>query len=257
VSVHPTPAPTAEAPAPDAPSRGRRVAGRVLLALPTLAIAAFGGQLLVTGWADRSAGGGHQVQDLAWGALEALLLAVPLVLLIATPRRRPAAALQALAACAALLLVMVLTASPDPFTGVLVALVVAGVVVSGVPLRGRSSWHRPTALLAVVAAVPLVPYALDAAAAQRAGLGEHAELLGWTGAAAWALALVAVTASAALDRTGARAVALCAVGAAAVVATASLLHPDVPSSLGTAGGAGALAWAAALTGVTARRRTDG
>lgn len=236
-------------------SRARRLASKVLLGVPALAVAAFGGQLLATGWADRTPGGGHQVQDLAWGAMEGVLLLVGLVALLHRPERRPAAALQVLAVVAALVTVMLLTAAPDLFTIVLGALAVSGTLLgAGRPRVCGSKIHRPTAALAAVATACLIPYAVHAAAAQRTAGDRHAELLGYTGAAVWALALVGAVAVASLDVPGARLPALSAVVAAAVVGVASLLWPDVPSSLSGLGGALALTWALVLGLVTLRRR---
>lgn len=235
--------------------RARSIASKVLLGIPALAVAAFGGQLLITGWADRTPGGGHQVQDLAWGAAEGVLLLVGLVALLRRPERRPAAALQVLAVVAALVAVMLLTAAPDPFTFVLGGLAVSGTLLAtGRPRLRGVDIHRPTAALAAVAAAGLVPYAVRAAAAQRTSGDRYAELLGYTGAAVWALAVVAVVAVAALHVTGARLPALSAVVAAAVVGLASVLWPDVPSSLGDIGGTLALAWALALGVATFGRR---
>lgn len=237
---------------PAAPPASRRRTARALLALPALAVAAFGGQLLVTGWADREPGRGHQVQDLAWGSAEAILLLVALIALLRAPRRT-APALQALAVVLALLVTMALTAAPDPFTLVLGILVVTGVVAGGAPLSLRDqAVCRPAALLAAVAAVPLLPYALLAAAEQRGGEGPHVELLGYTGATVWALSLLGVAVVASFRLPGRRLPGLCAAAAAAVVGVASVLWPDVPSSLGVLGGAAAVAWAAAGAAVALR-----
>jgi hypothetical protein len=231
---------------------GRPRAARALLAVPALAVAAFGGQLLVTGWADREPGSGHQVQDLAWGSLEGVLLLVALVVLLRRPRHL-AAALQALAVVAALLLTMLLTVTLDPFTLVLGALVVAGVALGGAPVRLRgAAVSRPAAALAGVAAVALLPYAAGAAAAQRGGQGAHVELLGYTGATAWALGVVLVAAVAAFRLPSRRLPALSVATAVGVVGLASVLWPDVPSSLGAIGGGAALAWAAASATVGLR-----
>ncbi len=250
VTAAPTPATDDHA----AGGRARRIASKVLLGAPALAVAAFGGQLLVTGWADRTPGGGHQVQDLAWGAMEGVLLLVGLVALLRRPKRRPAAALQVIGVVAAMFAVMLLTAAPDPFTIVLGALAVSGALLAMGRLRLREvAIHRPTAALAVVAAASLVPYGIHAAAAQRTVNDRHAELLGYTGAAVWALALVAVVAVASLQVAGFRLPALSAAIAAAVVGIASVLWPNVPSSLGVLGGALAIVWALAVGLITLRR----
>ena len=250
-----TPAP------PVRPGRLRRIAAAVCFGIPALAVLAFGGQLLVLGWTASRPGGSHHVHDLAWGSAEGILLLVPLLLAVAgNLRERPAPAVlqQVLAVLAALVAVMLVTASPDPFTAVLTLLVLCGVLLTGrgavrPPIRPRTS--RPLAALAVVAAMALVPYAATAAAAQRAGESVQAERLGYTGVAVWALALVAVVVVAALRWPGWWVPALSAAAAASVVGVASLVWPQVPSSLGRPGGLAALVWAAAVAVVVVRNRS--
>ncbi len=208
-------------------TRGRHVLGRICLVLPALAIAAFGGQQLITGWTDNRVGGAHHVHDLAWGALEAILLLVALVALIHRPGRRPAASLQALAVVAALLVTMALVVAPDPFTIVLAVLICAGVALTAggsLPGETRRSW--PLMAITALASVPLLGWALAAAGNQRANGDGHAELLGYTGVTAFALALLAVLAVAALRPPAWRVPAGSAAVGAAVVGTAGLLWPD-------------------------------
>lgn len=174
--------------------RSRRVASRVLLGLPALAVGAFGGQLLVTGWTTDRGNGAHHVADLAWGAMEAVLLLVPLLVVLRWPSRHPAARVQALAVVGALVVTMGLVGTPDPFTLVLGTLVVGGVLLSPERLPRPAGVDPVLGGLAVLGAVGLAPYLVGAASDQRAGADVHAELLGYTGAVAWALALVAVLA---------------------------------------------------------------
>ena len=150
----------------------RRVLGAACLGLPALAVLAFGGQLLVTGWLDSRPDGSFHAQDLAWGSTEGILLFAGLAASVWNGGRRPAALQQALAVVAALLATMALTLEPDPVTLVLGLLVVAGALLSparSLMARRSSPVSRPLVALALVAAVPLVPYALKAAAAQRGG----------------------------------------------------------------------------------------
>lgn len=243
--------------APRAVSRARQISSRVFLAVPALAAAAFGGHLLVTGWATTRGGGAHHVQDLAWGALEGILLLVGLLAALGRPVRRPAVLAQVLAVIAALLVTMALTAQLDAFTLVLTALVVTGVALSPARPLLTASKPRvdvPTAVLAAAAAVALVPYAIVQAAEQRRDADVHAELIGYTGATAWALGTVTVLAVASLWLPGRRLVALSAAAAAAVVGLASVIWPDDASSLGAAGGAACLALAMSITALSFRRR---
>ena len=67
---------------------------------------------------------------------------------------------------------MTLTLEPDPVTLGLALLVVAGALLSparSLMARRGAPVSRPLVALALVAAVPLVPYPLGAAAAQREG----------------------------------------------------------------------------------------
>lgn len=233
--------------------RLRRVASRILLGLPALAVGAFGGQLLVTGWTTDRGDGAHHVADLAWGSMEAVLLLVPLLVAIHRPSRRPAALLQALAVVGALVLTMALVAAPDPFTLVLGTLVVAGVLLAPARLPRPAGADPVLGGLAVVAAVGLAPFVLGTASDQRAGADVHAELLGYTGAVAWALALVAVLAVGSLRMAGWRVPAVCAAGAAALMGVASVIWPDDAASLGTAGGAALLIMAGAVSVATVAR----
>jgi hypothetical protein len=252
---------TTARPSPTAPSdagRPRRVLSAVCLGLPALAVLAFGGQLLVTGWLDSRPDGTFHAQDLAWGSAEGILLFVGLVASLRNARRRPAALQQALAVVTALLVTMVLTVSPDPVTLVLALLVGVGALLS--PARSLLVRHarpvsRPLAGLALVAAAFLIPYAMHAAAAQRTGGSLNAQLAGYTGATVWALALLAVVAVAALRAPGWQLPALSAAAAASVMGVAGLVWPSIPSSLGTLGGLAALAWAGALLAVVVTTRT--
>lgn len=249
-TARPSPDPTLDA------GRPRRVAGAVCLGLPALAVLAFGGQLLVTGWLDSRPDGTLHVQDLAWGSTEGILLFVGLVASLWSARRRPAALQQALAVVAALLATMLLTLTPDPVTLVLALLVGVGALLSparALLFRRTAPVSRPLAGLALVAAVFLVPYALAAAAAQRRGGSLNAELAGYTGATVWALALLAVVSVAAVRSSGWRVPALSAAAAAAVVGVAGLVWPAIPSSPGTLGGLLALAWAGAVASVSVGR----
>lgn len=234
-------------------SRARRVTSRVLLGLPALAVGAFGGQLLVTGWTTDRGDGAHHVADLAWGTMEAVLLLVPLLVALHRPSRRPAVLLQALAVVGALVVTMALVAAPDPFTLVLAALVVGGVLLAPAGLPRPAGADPVMTVLCAVTAVALAPHVLAAAADQRAGTDVHAELLGYTGAVAWALALVAVLAVASLRVGGWRVPAVCAAVAAAVLGVASLTWPQDATSFGTAGGAALLVLAAAISLATIDR----
>lgn len=241
--------------APPSPSRARRITAGICFGVAATAMLAFGGQLLVTGWTTDRAGGTHHVHDLAWGALEGILLLAGLLGALVHRRSRPSAVLQAVAAVTAMLVTMVLVAAPDPFAVVLALLVGGGALAYG-QLRRPGQPHRAQLLLAGIAAVPLVVWAWRAAGDQRADADRHAELLGYTGVTAFALALLGALVVASLRRPGWRLTALSAAAAAAVVGLAGLLWPDDASSPGAVGGA-ALLLLAALTAASSGMRHDG
>jgi hypothetical protein len=241
---------------PATPSRARRLTAAVCFALPAFAMLAFGGQLLATGWTTDRAGGTHHLHDLSWGALEGVLLLVALVTALVHRPSRPSAVLQAVAVAAGMLVTMVLVAQPDPFAVVLALLVGGGAAAyGGLRLVRGPRPHRAQLVVAVVAAVPLLVWAVGAAAEQRADADEHAELLGYTGVTAFALSLLAVLLVAALRRPGWRVTALSTATAAAVVGVAALLWPADASSPGAAGGIALLVLAAA-TAAPALLRTQ-
>lgn len=235
--------------------RVRRAFAYITTGLPALVVLAFGGQLLATGWTTNRVGGTHHVHDLAWGALEGVLLLGALGAMLMRKGRRPAVLLQALAVIAALVVTMGLVASFDPFTLVLGGLVVTAVLLwsPGGLLQDRDPSSVMLALTGVTA-VPLGIWAVSAASDQRTSGDEHAELIGYTGVTAYALALVAVLAVASLRQPGWRWTAACASVSTAVVGVAGMLWPDDASSPGTLGGLGLIVLAAVTGGLALRHR---
>jgi len=230
----------------------RHVAFRCLAGLLCLGLGLTGGHLLVTGWTDPLDGGVHRMQDLHWGVVEGLLLAVPLGWQLRRPARHAGAMRVAVLAVLAQLVVAVAALSPDPFGIVLLALVVLA-------LRLHPARHdvlhpvlRPGRLLVV--AVPTSLALLTFAGAQLAhhyAAAPHDVLeakTGWLGAGFGAAGLAfTVLAGALLRSRGATALSAAGLG---VLGIGSLLHPDVPSSFGVVGGTLSLLVAVALAGAT-------
>jgi hypothetical protein len=110
--------------------------------------------------------------------------------------------------------------------------------------------HRPTMLLALVAAIPLTFFAADMVAGARekrpptdditAGL-DH-----WPMQAALALAIFAVAALAACRLSGWRVSAWTAAAAAAWMGAFSVAYPQAAGGLGATGGWAAIGWSALL-----------
>lgn len=235
----------------------RRVLSAICLVLPALAVLAFGGQLLISGWFDGRLDGTSHAQDLAWGSAEGILLFVALA--TALPNgRRTASLQQAIAVVAALLATMALTLAPEPVTLVVGVFIVTGVVLSpgrSLLVRRTAPVNRPMAGLALVASGPLIAFAVSAASAQRQGGSPHSELFGYTGATVWALAVLGVVSVAAMRMRGWRTPAISAAAAVSVMGVAGVLWPTIPSSLGTLGGVAALVWAFAVLAVVVFDRT--
>lgn len=187
----------------------------------------------------------HTVHDLAWGAHGGLLIALPLVLQGLRPEVKPAVMQGASAAAVGLIAGYALGGE---FAFLPVPVVVVGVLWWFHPARrelmrlGRSP--QPAMLaLAVLAAIPLVTYALDQAEIQRACVegNQHCEEFHYAGMAALALAIPLVGLVASFRTPGWRITARLVAGAAAVFGLSGILFPDHPSSVGTVWGSVALA----------------
>ena len=232
---------------------------RVLAGLVALVMALTGGHNLVTGWTDPLDGGLHRIQELHWGVAEGLLLAVSLAWQLRRPQRHVDAMRVAVAAVLAQLVVAAATLSPDPFAVVLLLLVGGALLAHPcrqevlrpvLQVRGRA-----TAVGAATAAALLGFAAVQVGDHYAAGPHDLLEAkTGWIGAAIGATALAFVMLLAAF--TGGRfSAALGALGLL-LLGTASLLHPHLPSSFAVAGGAAAIAAAAAMVAMSwnSRRR---
>lgn len=241
-------APGTETDAPTA-GRARRIGFRVVAGLLTLAMGLTGGHLLVTGWTDPTDGGIHRLQDLHWGVVEGLLLAVAMGWQLRRPERHAGAMRVALLAVVAQLVCAAGALAPDPFGIVLLALVLGALALHPARRDVVRPALAPDRLLlapAVAGALALAVFsAVQVAHHHTASSGDLLEAkTGWLGAAFCGLALALVVLAAALLRSTAATV----LGAAglAVVGVGSLLHPSAASSFGSIGGAGALVLAVAL-----------
>lgn len=219
-----------------------------------------GGRLVIAGWFATLDGGSHRVHDLSWGVLEGVVIFVGLAASLWRPQRRPAAYQQALVGLGALLLTMGLIRETDVATLVVGAVIVAAALLHPAreQLRELGPWDRPSLIVAVLTAPPLLWYAVGQAALQRNGTPSdpHVEMAHYAGTAAVAIALAGMMALSASQRPGQRIVAASTVVGLAVLGSASLLWPELSSSFGVIGGSAALA-AAAGVAVTAFRPAAG
>jgi hypothetical protein len=228
---------------------------RLLAGLVALAMALTGGHNLVTGWADPLDGGIHRLQELDWGIAEGLLLAVSLAWQLRRPQRHLDAMRVAVAAVVAQLLVAVATFSPDPF-GIALLVLIGGALLAH---PRRREVLRPALHVSRGAAAVGGPTALALLGFAAVQVGHHYaaaphDLLeaktGWVGAAiaTTALALVVLVAT----FTGGRFSTTLGASGLLILGAASLLHPQLPSSFATAGGAAAIAAAVSLVATSSR-----
>ena len=208
-----------------------------------LGLAGFGFLSLVGGWVGAGGREEHRVHDLAYGAVAGLLIALPMLLQAVAPERKPAL-MQGIAAAG-------LGFGAGYALGDAPLFVLAPVVVVAIlwwlhPARDQlASFGRPhPALLglAVLAAIPLVVFALDQGELQRACAAgdQHCDEFHFAGMASLAFALPLVGVVASFRNPGWRILAWLAGAAAGVLGLSSLMFPDLLSSLGTTWGAVAL-----------------
>ena len=202
----------------------------------------FGLVSLVVGWFEGGDRLVHRVHDLGYGALGGLILSVPLLIQARSPERRPAATQQYLLGVAAYAVGIALALDFAPLMlGLFALFAVMGVVLVWLhPARSevlspRTRPSVPLALLVLLAAIPLVLYAIDMAGLQRAGplTDPHIEEHHWTTMAALAVGVILVGLLASLRTPGWRIPAWSAGGAAAVLGLASIVFPGYPGALAT------------------------
>jgi hypothetical protein len=227
----------------------------------------FGLPSLVTGWFEGGERVIHRVHDLGYGDWAGILLTVPLVALTRTPERRPAAVQQVVVAVAAYWLAILVAVDFEPiqlmFMAVFGAIAAVLVWLYPAPRAGLASTGRPSFLLgliAVVAAIPLVAYALEIASFQRKGVSSDPHVMEhhWTTMAALALGILLVAGLASLRAPGWRVAGWSAGLAAGVLGLASIIFSGYAGSLGTGWGSVALGGGLAFIAATeweARRTT--
>lgn len=119
------------------------------------------------------------------------------------------------------------------------------------PLLFRMGRTAPAPLvLAALAAVPAVGFALSNASLQRNGLpmDPHIEMHHWTGMAAFALTLLVVAAVAGLGGPNRRNVAMVGGLSAMLFGVMSLIYSAYPGAVSTLWAIGCIVWGSALAG---------
>lgn len=220
-------------------SRTRRTTYIVVALILAIAmgVGAFALISLVGPWFNLGNRGVHRVHDLGWGAVGGVVITVGLLAQI-RPERAIAPLQGVLASLAALLVASLVSAEVNAFAAIPV---VAGAILIGLhPTRGDvlkpgPRVSVPLAVLAVAAAIPLIVYGLDQAAIQRAcpPAGDaHCDEFHWSSMAGMAFAFPLAGLAAALGAPGWRLLAWLTGLAAGVFGLASVVFPNLPSSVG-------------------------
>ncbi|MEP6973800.1 MAG: hypothetical protein ABI869_06630 [Actinomycetota bacterium] len=216
------------------------LAGGVFLGVPSL----------VVGWVQGGVVAMHRVHDVGWGVFAVFLLSVPAAAQLRRPDRRPAAMQQLLLCLAVGGVAMVASGALVPAHVIRGALIATPAAVMFVLHPARARVLRPGRLspilgaLAVLAAVPLVRFALLQLSIQRIDrLSPHGVQFHWGTMATLVLAIAATLLVAALRSPGWRLSAWCAGLALASYGLVSGVYPSYASSVGRAWGIGAIAFA--------------
>lgn len=240
----------------------RRIVFTGLAGLLGLLVTVLSGHLLVTGWFDGSDGGARRVDDLAWAAIEGVIVAAGLLAQLRRPERHAAGLRQSLLGLMALVAGGVLTGAFDPATIVVVLLVVVLAVLH--PARA-DVFRRPgrpdfsVLPVALVIAGGTVWWASAVLGRFSALPADDVHVVHQDAAALVGLAIgVALTALlGAFDRRS-RMPGVCAGVALLLVAIASLLFPDQADAFPLAGAIAAGPAAVLLAALALRRgRLDG
>jgi hypothetical protein len=121
------------------------------------------GHLLVTGWFDASDGGARKFDDLAWGAIEGVLITVGLLTQLWHPERHATGLRQSICGLVALVVAAAATAAFDPATAVVLLLFVVLVVLhpARAQVLGRGTGAPDRVLLGagLAMAIPLLAWA--------------------------------------------------------------------------------------------------
>jgi hypothetical protein len=198
----------------------------------------------------------HRIHDLTYGFLFTTAV-VGLLAQLRRPSKNVAGMLMALVPWFALLLAAVLSTDAGVIRSAERMLVAAGTVVAAVlhPARGgffrsfstsRVSWVMLG--LVIVASVPLLAFASTNIGLQRAGISEHAVMGHYGFMAAFSFTVIGVGLLASLRPDGWRLTAWVAGLLPALFGIASLIFPDVDSSLDPGWAVAAIAWGAMFIG---------
>ncbi|MDQ3645588.1 MAG: hypothetical protein M3345_01480 [Actinomycetota bacterium] len=197
--------------------------------------ALMGGASLIAPWFDDSTKG-HQIHDVGWGILVAILTGVPLLLQLRRPESKPAAMQQVLLVALSMVLVPAAAGTFAPF--VLIFFVVPAALLTLLhPARHemfRLGRFSPTlAVMAAVGGLGWTAFALNQISKQRTvpSTNEHTEDLHWVFMGVLGVAIILVALLGALKTRGSRIPAWTAGIASIFFGIASLVMNQRPSSI--------------------------
>jgi hypothetical protein len=193
----------------------------------------------------------HVVHNTAGLGMFAAVIALGWILAAVSPDRMIAPFQAATLAAAALAVASAISADLRGGSITVALAVVLVLLHPARPLLFRMGRTAPAPLvLATLAAVPAVGFALSNASLQRNGMpmDPHIEMHHWTGMAAFALTLLVVAAVAGLGGPNRRIVAMVGGLSVMLFGVVSLIYSGYPGAVSTPWAIGCLIWGAALAG---------
>lgn len=218
----------------------------VAILVAVFGVAFFGLTSVALAWFQEVEGVAGPVTDLGYGVLFGIILTGGLLVQFRSAERKIAGVQQAFLVIPALVVGSAIASDSQNLLPALIMLPAIGILLGLHPaneefFRRRAALSRPLLAITVIAAVPLVAYALDMGAQARdlEGPPHHVQRLSTM--AAMALAMVLTGLLAALQTRGWRIPAWSAGTAASVFGLASVLFPDQPGAVGRGWGGMAVA----------------
>lgn len=224
--------------APPVPRSPRGTAFRVLAFL--FGAGSLGGLFgigIVIGWFDNDQGGIHRVHDLGFGALYGVIVATAFFAMLRRPGEKPSVFLQVVAVAVAVTIAS-LVSTDAGYLAIAGALVAASAILltfhpaRDQVLHPRASPSLIMSAFTLVAAIPLISFAITSARLQRDGspLDPHVNMSHWVTMASMALGFVAVGALASARIRGWRFTAWCAGLGASAYGLASIVFSRFPGA---------------------------